>query len=333
VSFRQLLALTVVSLAPIAAAVFVLAPAPPAAAQEVPDEGTAYFIWHTANESKDTAKAIEAAQAYLKAYPTGQYAAYLTKWLAQAQGGGAAGPTAALDAAIKEKRTADMIKAGREVLASDPDNLNVLYALAFNIRRNELLAAPAVYENAAAAAEFSTKGIALIESGKTLTGVQSFDKNATLAWMTQILAMNDAKNGKAAEAIKLYEKSTSFAPQDAALAGRNMLAVLGMRQSSYAEAAKAYNALPDADKAAAEPSPEVKAARDRINSEADAVIDSAATFVAFAKAKNLPAATRDKVNQTLEKVYKTRHPEDADGAGLQKILQQKEQALGTTPSA
>jgi hypothetical protein len=112
-----------------------------------------------------------------------------------------------------------------------------------------------------------------------------------------------------------------------------MLAVLAMRQSSYAEAAKAYNALPEADRAAAEPSPEVKAARERINTEADAVIDSAATFVAFAKAKNLPAAARDKVNQTLESVYKSRHPEDAALGGLQKILQQKEQALGTTPAA
>ena len=180
-----------------------------------------------------------------------------------------------LDAAIKEKRTADMIKAGQEILAADPENLIVIYALAFNIRRNELLASPPVYTNAAAAVEYATKGIALVESGKTLNGVANFDKNATLAWMTQILAINEGKSGSAPEAIKLYEKSTALAPADP-LVGRNLLAIVALRQGKYAELAKAYNALPEADRAAAEPTPEVKAAKDALNVEADALIDSAA---------------------------------------------------------
>jgi hypothetical protein len=327
VRLRKLLAVTAATFVPVAAAVLALGPARPAAAQEeVQDEGAAYRAWYAASQAKETAKAIEAAHAYLKQYPTGQYADFLKKWLGQAN-------MTVLDAAIKEKRTADIVKVGQDILAGDPDNLNILYALAFNIRRNELLASPASYEHAGPAAEFSKKAIALIEAGKTPSGAQSFDKSATLAWLTQILAMNEAKGGNSAEAIKLYDKSTSLAPHDPAVAGRNMLAVLAMRQSTYAEAAKAYNALPDADKAAAEPSPGVKAARERINTEADALIDCAAAFVAFAKVKNLPAATREKVNQTLEAVYKSRHPEDGPLAGLQKILQDKEQALGAAPGA
>ena len=98
----------------------------------------------------------------------------------------------------------------------------MIYALAFNIRRNELLAAPPAYQNAAAAVGFAKRGIALVESGRTLTGVPSFDKGATLAWMTQILAINEGKNGSAAEAIRLYEKSTALAPNDP-IAARNML--------------------------------------------------------------------------------------------------------------
>ena len=93
------------------------------------------------------------------------------------------------------------------------------------------------------------------------------------------------------------------------------------------EAAKAFNALPEADRAAVD-KPEVKAAREKLNTEADHVIDVAARFVALAKVKGLPAPTRDKVNQTLEAVYKVRFPEDAALAGLQKILQEKEAALG-----
>ena len=82
--------------------------------------------------------------------------------------------------------------------------------------------------------------------------------------MTQILAINAGKAGNAAEAIKLYEKSTAHAPSDP-LVARNLLAVVTLRQGKYGEVAKAYNALPDADRAAAEPKPEVKAAKDALN--------------------------------------------------------------------
>ena len=49
--------------------------------------------------------------------------------------------------------------------------------------------------------------------------------------------------------------------------------------------------------------------------------------------KGLPAATRDRVNQALETIYKTRFPEDTALAGLQKILQEKEAALGAPAPA
>jgi hypothetical protein len=98
---------------------------------------------------------------------------------------------------------------------------------------------------------------------------------------------------------------------------------MSMQQGSYADAAKAYNALPEADRAAAEPPDTVKAARETLNAEADRLIETAATFVAFGKAKNLPAATVDRVNQLLETVYKGRFPEDATLEGLTKILADK----------
>ena len=188
------------------AALFTLQAAPPVAAQEVvQDEGAFYRAFHEASQAGDTAKALDAAKAYLDKYPTGQYAEFIKKWQDTAR-------MTLLDTAIKEKRTADMLKVGQEILAADPENLNVIYALAFNIRRNELIAAPPVYQNAAAAVDLAKRGITLVEAGKTLTGVASFDKGATLAWMTQILAINEGKNGSAAEAIKLYEKSTRARP-------------------------------------------------------------------------------------------------------------------------
>jgi tetratricopeptide (TPR) repeat protein len=288
----------------------------PAEAQDVsPEEATAYAGWQAASQGGDAAKAMEAAQAYLKQYPTGQYADYLKKWVTQSQ-------MAPLDAAIKEKRTADMLTIGNAILAGDPENLNVVYAMAAQVRA-EMLARPPVFTNAAAGVELAKKGIALVESGKTLAGLAAFDKDATLAWMTQMLALQEQKAGNGEEAIKLFEKSTSYAPKDKVIAAPNMFAVFNLHYAGYAEAAKAFNALPEAERGAAEPTPAVKAARETLNAEADHVIDVAARFVAFGRANGLPAATIDRVNQTLEAVYKVRFPEDAALGGLQKILQDK----------
>jgi tetratricopeptide (TPR) repeat protein len=285
----------------------------PAVAQEVvQDEGAFYRAFHEASQAGDTARALEAAKAYLEKFPAGQYAEFIKKWQDTAR-------MTQLDVAIKEKRTADMIKVGEEILAKDPENLNVIYALAFNVRRNELLAAPPVFTNAAAAVDQAKRAIALIEAGKTLTGVASFDKDATLAWLTQILAIGEGKDGNVAEAIRLYEKSSALAPNDPIVA-RNMLGVVTLRQGKYAELAKAYNALPEADRAAPEPNPEVKTAKEALNLEADALIEAAAGFVAYGRTKGLPPAIVDRVSQLLETVYKGRFPEDATLEGLQKIL-------------
>jgi len=300
----------------LAALFSIQAPVPAGAQEVVQDEGAFYRAFHEASQAGDTARALEAAKTYLEKYPSGQYADFIKKWQDQAR-------MTLLDTAIKDKRTADMLKIGGEILASDPENLNVIYALAFNIRRNELIAAPPVYQNAEAAVDYAKRGIALIESGKTLTGVSSFDKGATLAWMTQILAIDAGRGDRPAEAIKLYDKSTSLAPNDPPLVARNLFAVVSLRQAMYGEVAKAYNALPEADRAASEPTPEVKAARETLNSEADALIDAAAGFVAYGRAKGLAPATVDRVNQLLETVYKGRFPEDAALEGLKKILAAK----------
>jgi tetratricopeptide (TPR) repeat protein len=312
VSLRKTLARTVAGVIVLAAA---LAYSGPAAAQEVvQDEGSAYRAWHAASQAADNTKAMAAAKDYLAQYPTGQYADFLKKWYSTAQ-------MTALDTAIKGKQTDEMIKVGREILAADPENLNVLYALAFNLRLHEVMAQK--FDHAKDTEELSRKAIALVEDGKTLAGVPNFDKDATLAWLYQSLALIEDHGGKTQEAFKLFQKSSALAPDDVAIKGRNLLNVLSNQQTSYAEAVKAFNALPEADRAAAEPPDAVKAARETLNVEGDALIDTAASFVAFGKAKSLPAATIDKVSQLLETVYKGRFPEDTSLEGLNKILADK----------
>jgi tetratricopeptide (TPR) repeat protein len=280
------------------------------------EEALAYHAWFAANQAQDNAKAVEAAEAYLAKFPEGQYAEFLTKWLAPAK-------LSKLNDAIKAGDVDQMLEVGNAILASDPENLNVLYALAFQIRRQELLASPRSYAHAAEVADLSQKAIDLVEAGKTLAGVESFDKNATLAWLYQNLAFVESKDAMTDKAIELYEKSTSLAPQDPAIAGRNLGALIAEHQKAYTDAATAFNALPAEARSAAEPSAEVTAARDALNTEADGLIDVTARFVALAEVKNLPQATRDRVYGVLESAYKARNPDDPDAAGLQAVIDSK----------
>ena len=312
-SLRNVFATVAVALV---AALLVLGPVTSAAAQDQ-DEAIAYNAWFAANQAHDIAKAVKAAEAYLAGFPSGQYADFLQKWLGPAR-------LSLLNDAIKARDVDKMLAIGKEILAKDPDNLNVVYALAFQLRKDELLASPRSYAHAADAVELSQKAIDLVQSGKTLAGVQAFDKDATLAWLYQIQAMVAEHEGNQDKAIQLYDRSTSLAPQDPGIAARNLLEVLAMRQSDYSEAATAYNALPDEARAAAEPSEEVKAARKKVDEDADALIDVAARFVALADVKGLPQATRDKVYGILESVYKSRYPEETDPASkLQALIDSK----------
>jgi len=299
----------------LASAFLVVVPTSPLQAQDQ-DEAIAYHAWFAANQAQDNAKAVEAAEAYLEKFPSGQYAEFLTKWLAPAK-------LNKLNEAIKAGQVDQMLEVGNAILATDPDNLNVLYALAFQLRRRELLANPRSFAHAAEAVDVSKKSIALVEAGKTLAGVQNFDKNATLAWLYQNLAIVEGKDGPSDAAIELYQKSTSLAPLDPAVAGRNLLELLSWSQSAYADAANAYNAFPDEERSAAEPAPEVAAARAEVDAAADVLIDVAAQFVALAELKGLPQGTRDKVYGVLESVYKSRNPDDAEAAGLQAVIDSK----------
>jgi tetratricopeptide (TPR) repeat protein len=299
----------------LAVAVLVLAPASPLAAQDQ-EEAIAYHGWFAANQAQDNSKAVAAAEAYLEKFPTGQYAEFLTKWLAPAK-------LAKLNEAIKAGDVDTMLEIGDGILAQDPENLNILYALAFQLRRRELMASPRSFAHADQTADLSQRTVVLVESGKTLAGVQNFNKDATLAWLYQNLAMVEGKDGASPRAIELYEKSTSLSPLDPAIAGRNLLELLSWRQAAYADAANAYNAFPDEERSATELSPEVQAARELVDVRADELIEVGAAFVALAEVKGLPQATRDKVYGVLESVYKSRNPDDAEAAGLQAVIDAK----------
>ena len=278
---------------------------PSARAQEASaDETVLYQTWFGANSQGMQDKALEAAQAYLEKFPKGQYAAYLKNWLL--------GPKLqAFNAALQAKNTDEMIKVGRDILKTDPENLSIHYGIAFNLRRLELAASPANFAHVKEAIEFSNSALKLIEAGKVIEGGK-FNKDASTAILYQIQALVavDAKNNE--EGIALYTKSSASDPGNVGVVAYNLLALASLHKAPYDAAVGVYRAFPEADRQAAT-STEVKAALDAVYAKADPLIDAWGRFVALTRARNVAAETREQVLGSLKTVYSTRYAGDVTG--------------------
>jgi len=291
----------------------------PVAQDPTPEEAAAYKAWFEANNAKDYPKAMELAKAYLAKFPAGKYADYLkSKWVPQVRG-------MMYAEAAKAKNIPEVIRIGKEVLAEDPDNLDYLLALVVQLRTNELSANPPNYSHAADAADFAERAIRLLEAGKSPTGAgANFNKNVTLAYLHGTLATIYDHDKNSDKALAEYEKAAQLEPSNATFffhCGR-------IHNDKYAAAAQKYQAIPESERDAAEPKPEVKAALEEVNKQADAVITCWARFLGLSagKDKDYSPDTRAKIEKALTDLYKYRHPDSPDG--LQKLI---DQSKSTTP--
>ncbi|MEK6285517.1 MAG: hypothetical protein AABO57_07235 [Acidobacteriota bacterium] len=291
----------------------------PVSQDPTPEEAAAYKAWFEANNTKDYPKAMELAKAYLEKFSSGKYAEYLkTKWVPQVRG-------MMFQEAAKAKNIAEIVRIGKEVLAGDPDNLDYLSAMVVQIRTNELSATPANYAHSAEAADFAERAIRLIEAGKVPTGAgPAFNKNVTLAYMHGTLAIVYEHDKNIDKTLAEYEKAGVLEPSNPTFffhCGR-------IHNDKYAAAAQKYQAIPEADRDAADPKPEVKAALEVVNKEADGVITCWARFLGLtADKKDYSADTRAKILKALTDLYKYRHNDSTDG--LDKLIDQNK----STPPA
>jgi len=276
------------------------------------EEAAAYKAWYDANALKDYPKAMELAKAYVEKYPSGQNVAYLKeKWIPSTR-------TILFNQAIAQKNMADVIRIGKEVLAENPDNLDYLIAMSVQIRTNELFASPPNFAHAAEAAEFTEKAIKLIEGGKTPTPNPSspFDKNKTLAFFDQTLAVTDDHNKNIDKALERYHHA-------AGLDAMNPLYFFHtgrLHQEKYLAAAKKYQEIPEADREATPLKPEVKAALDEVNKQADGVINAWVRYLGLTADKPTTGDTRSKVEGVVSELYKFRNNNSTDG--LAKLIEQ-----------
>jgi tetratricopeptide (TPR) repeat protein len=294
----------------------------PIAQDPTPEEAAAYKAWFDANGVKDYPKAMDLAKAYLEKFPSGKYADYLkNKWIPSLY------PTF-FNLAVQAKNVPEIIRIGKEVLTRDPDNLDYLSALVVQIRTLELFGNPPNFAHAAEAAEFAERAIRLIEAGKMPTGAdpQKFNKNVTLGYMHQTLAVIYEHDKNIDKALAEYEKAAGFDPSNVTYffhCGRIHNDKYNAAAQKYEAAQKKVDAIPDADRNAAEPKPEVKAALDEakaafaeVKNQAEAVINYWVRYVALTADK--PSEARTTVSGVVTGLYKFRNNNSEEG--LQKLI-------------
>jgi hypothetical protein len=276
------------------------------AAQDAAAEAAAYKAWYDANNAKDYPKALELAKAYLEKYPNGQYAAYLKKWVPQAS---AAISRTGLAAAVQAKNVAEIDRIGKEIMASDPESLDFALYLASQLRTLDTN-----FQYSADTSQFAQTAIRLIEAGKKPTNSASFNAKETEAYLHDTLATIEEHNKSTDKALEHYDQAAMIDPMNA----RYFFNCGRLHQARYAVAADEFQKKFTAEeRSAPEPKPEVKAALDKVNVEADGVINCWARFIALPK-NDYSADVKDKVEKALKDLYQYRNNNSLDG--YQKLI-------------
>jgi hypothetical protein len=287
------------------------------------EEADAYGAWYTAYKAQDAAKTLELGKAFVQKFPSSKYADFIKKDFLREYG-------ILFGAAVQAKNVGDIIKIGKEVLADNPDNLDFASAVVVQVRTIELNANPPVYAHAADAADFAERSIKLAEAGKTAGDPGKFKKDITLAYMHQTLAMLADHDKNADKALAEYDKAGALEPTNPTYAfhcGRIHNDKYGAAANKYEAAQKKVDAIPDADRNAADPKPDVKAALDEskaaladVNNQADAVITCWARFLGLTADKKDWDNIRPRILQAFTELYKFRHNGSTDG--LDKLIDQ-----------
>jgi tetratricopeptide (TPR) repeat protein len=258
------------------------------AADMTKEEREAYQAWYDANAAQDWPKAIEAAKVYRDSFPQGEYADYLKKWDHGLR-------AKFLWDAVTSKNSDEMIKRGSDLLAEEPDNLDILWALANALRVNEIYAKPPILTHAGEEVAFALKAAQLIEAGKIPSNVDKdkWNKNASLAMLYQVAAFVEKSNKNTDKAIEYYTKAAAADP-----ANPNYPLSAGiLSYTKYQEAARKYRETKD------------QSAKDEADRRADAAIASYTQFLKATEGNASYTDQRAKVEKGLADAQKFRQPE------------------------
>jgi hypothetical protein len=293
-----------------------------AAQDQAKEEADAYGAWYTAYKAQDAVKTLELGKAFVEKFPSSKYVTFIKNDFLREY-------SILFNKAVAEKNVGEIVRVGNEVLASNADNLDYIWAILVQIRQNELSASPGNFAHASQATDLAQRAIRLFEAGKALTGVDpnTFKLKVTLAYLHQTLAIIYDHDKSTDKTLAEYEKTADLDPANATYffhLGRIHNDKYNAAAQRYDAAQKKVDAMPDADRSAAEPKPEVKAALDdakaalaEVKNQSEAVINCWARYVALTADK--PSEARTTVLGVVTGLYKFRNNNSEEG--LSKLLE------------
>src|SRR5215204_3966137 len=261
-------------------------------------DNAAYKLWYEANAANDLPKSFELGKQYLKDFPKGKYADYLSKWVPNTRG-------KLFNLAYTSRDSESMIALGSEALATDPDDLNYLLPLAQHLNINEVNARQPNLTHATEAESYTRRAVKLLESGKKPLETAGWKLNETLTYFYQVLGKIEERNNNLDSALEYYEKAAKTDSTNAF----SFFSSGRIYQDRYLKAAEKYHAIAPAERNAATPRPHAEAALKEVHETADALIDRWIKFLKLTASNNTYGATRQHVQETVAELYKYRHPE------------------------
>ncbi|MEK6282743.1 MAG: hypothetical protein AABN95_20480 [Acidobacteriota bacterium] len=302
------------SLVILAAPVFAQATAAaPAGAQGACTEEAkaATYTDFTTLRPTDPPKAYEAAKKYLGcSQGEDQYTAYLKKWVAAYE---KAARTARFPVVLyNDKNYAEAMSLGKQILAEDPENMNVLIGLGYLGYLATVTAKNESFNTESL--DFARRAIKAIESGKAPAKWDPFkSKDDTLAYLYNALGRLTVKNNSP-ETLTSLIKAAQFEGDVKKDPGIYYLIGASYESGPYAKMSADYKTCCEGK----DETPESKLALANINQVVDRMIDAYARAVALAGNDPKFATPKKEWLDSLATWYKYRH--NQSDAGLNEMI-------------
>ena len=287
-----------------------------AAQKEDPEAKAALYKRVTDNYKTNQPVAYEAAKEYLQKYPDDdpKIIQYLQNFVAKYD---KAKTQVDFPKLITDKKYTEAFAVGKQMLATDPENLNVMMRLGYAgyqaaYAKNTAFNADAI--------NYAKSAIQMIESGKTPASWEPFTKKEdALAYLNYALGYLNLETNKS-EAIDYLVKAAQNEDikKDPLTYSYLFYAYETGPYKKEVDAYEAVSSKPD--------TPEFKAALERLNPVTDRLIDAYARAVAYATDAKY-AADKAKWMTRLTELYKFRH--NGTDTGLNELIT----SVRTTPLA
>ena len=301
----------IASMATIAISVAGQTPAPAQAGGCTEEAKIATYTEFTTNRQSDPAKAYQAAKKYLGcSQGEDQYTAYLNKWVAAYEKEVRKLQMGAM--LYNEKKYAEALTLGKEIVATEPENLRVIIDLGYG----SYLAAATLKQDSfnADALTYARKAIQLVESGKTPAKWEPFKgKDDTLAYLYDVVGRLSLKDNPDA-ALSSFIKKAQFETDLKKDPWTYYFIAAAYENGPYAKLSADYKTRFEGK----DETPESKLALENINQVIDRMIDAYARAVALAGNDAKYTAPKKEWMDGLSTWYKYRH--NQSDAGLTELI-------------